>query len=261
MNKVYVLLIFTLGAVIPGVASAELVVGDAFADRLAMVDLQTGQLTEYANVGTPHIVSLAYDDLSGAAYCSDTSEGVNQVLAIDLTTGATSLLVQVPDFWTVLHSTAVDPATGELYAIDQEHGILYRVDTVAGQLVEVGPTGVYWMTGADFDPTTGLLYVCVGGLDDSGALYTVDTATGQATFVASTHRLMSLAFDPEGQLYGVNNAWYPADPGLYRIDKVTGAWEELGVYPGRNLLSMEWADLGIVAVERRTMSDIKALFN
>ena len=28
---------------------------------------------------------------SGAAYCTDTSEGVNQVLAIDLLTGATTL--------------------------------------------------------------------------------------------------------------------------------------------------------------------------
>lgn len=119
---------------------------------------------------------------------------------------------------------------------------------------------MFWITGADFDPISGELYICIGGLDDSGALYTVDTTTAEATFVASTHRLMGLAFGCDGELYGVNNAWYPNPPGLYRIDKNTGSWETIGEYTGRNLMSIECVDLSIVATERRNWGEVKALF-
>jgi len=260
MRTFKLLSVLILTILLPTLAAAELIVGDATADALLIADPATGELTEYASVGTPHIVSLAYDMVTQMCYCTDTSEGVNQLLAIDPETGATEMVVQVPDFWIVLHSTAIDPATSVLYAIDQEHGELYWVDTEAGQLEFIGALGVYWITGADFDPATGLLYACVGGLDDSGALYTVDTATGEAQFVANTHRLMGLAFDCDGQLYGVNNYWYPDPPGLYRIDKGTGAWESLGEYDGRNLMSIECVDLEIVAQQSATWGDVKALF-
>jgi hypothetical protein len=242
-------------------ASAELIIGDASADVLLAVDTATGELNEYgAFVGTPHIVSLAYDHLSHMGYCTDTSEGVNQVLSIDPNTGATSLVVQVPDFWTVLHCTAVDPFTGELYAIDQHETILYRVDVDAGQLIPIGAIGVNWITGADFDPVTGELYFCIGGLDDSGALYTVDTTTAEPTFVADTHRLMGLAFGCDGELYGVNNYWYPNDPGLYRINQYTGAWDTVGEYPGRNIMSIECVDLDVVPATSKSWGEVKALF-
>ena len=117
-----------------------------------------------------------------------------------------------------------------------------------------------WITGADFDPITGDLFVCIGGLDESGALYTIDTATAQAQFVASTHRLMGLAFGCEGDLYGVNNYWYPNPPGLYRIDKTTGSWETIGEYTGRNLMSIECVDLDIVSQESMSWGGVKALF-
>jgi DNA-binding beta-propeller fold protein YncE len=246
---------------LPTVASAELVVGDASADVLLAVNTETGELTEYgAFVGTPHIVSLAYDQLSGMCYCTDTSEGVNQVLSIDPNTGATEMIVQVPDMFIILHSTAVDPTTGDLYAIDQHNTVLYRVDVDMGELVFVGVIGVNWITGADFDPVTGELYVCIGGLDDSGALYTVDKTTGEAQFVADTHRLMGLAFGCDGDLYGVNNYWYPNDPGLYRIDKNTGTWETIGEYPGRNIMSIECVDLDVVSTESMSWGGVKALF-
>jgi DNA-binding beta-propeller fold protein YncE len=260
MKTLLLILAAALIAALPAVATAEIVIGDATNDMLLVADPATGELTEHCSVGTPHIVSLAYDPGTGTAYCSDTSEGVNQILEIDVQTGATSMVVQVPDFFTVIHSTAVDPATGELYAIDQEHGHLYRVDIAAGELIFVGAIGVFWLTGADFDPVSGELYVCVGGMDASGALYTVDTATGASTFVASTHRLMGLAFDDDGNLYGVNNSWYPDDPGLYSIDKNTGAWEELGTYPGRNTMSIESIPLDVVRVLERSLTGVKRLF-
>ena len=260
MWKTNVIMILALTALLPSGAAADMIVGDAANDVLAVLDTDTGELTDYASVGTPHIVSIAYDHVTGMCYCTDTSEGVNQVLAIDPETGATELVVQIPDMWIVLHSTAIDPATRDLYAIDQEHGDLYRIDIELGELVLIGAIGVYWITGADFDPTTGDLYVCIGGLDESGALYTIDTATAEAQFVASTHRLMGLAFGCEGDLYGVNNYWYPNDPGVYRIDKTTGAWETVGEYPGRNLMSIECVDIDIVSVESIGLTDLKKLY-
>jgi len=79
--------------------------------------------------------------------------------------------------------------------------------------------------------------------------------------VADTHRLMGLAFDDDGTLYGVNNYWYPNDPGLYRIDKNTGGWEELGTYPGRNTMSIESIPLDVVQMLERSLSDVKSLFD
>jgi len=254
------MLIVGLIGMLPTLAAAEMVVGDATADMLLIADTTTGELTDYVSVGTPHLVSLAYDFIAGRLYGTDTSEGVNQVLEIDPISGMTTMILQVPDMFIVFHSTAVDPATGQLYAIDQEHGDLYRIDVELGEMQYVGPLGVYWVTGADFDPVTGQLYACVGGLDDSGALYIIDTATGAATLVASTHRLMGLGFDVDGTLYGVNNYWYPDDPGMYRIDKYTGAWEELAQYPGRNTMSIDYVDLGLVTTEHWSLSGVKSLF-
>ncbi|MBD3222740.1 DUF4394 domain-containing protein [bacterium] len=254
------LIIALVIAALPGLVSAELVVGDANGSYLAIVDPATGGLTEYASLGTPWIVSLAYDPLTGKAYCSDTSEGVNQILELDPETGATTLVVQVQDFYTTIHALAVHPTTGVLYAIDNYNAILYRVDIVAGELVHIGSLGVYWMSGADFDPETGELYGCIGGMDSTGGLYTIDIETGAATQVAATERLMGIAFHEDGQLYGVDNMWWPDPAGIYRIDKVTGEAEEIGSYPDNNFMSIESIPLGVVRTESMSFTDIKELF-
>ena len=50
-------------------------------------------------------------------------ERMNQILEIDTQTGATSMVVQVPDFFIVIHSTAVNPATGERIVGSVETGV------------------------------------------------------------------------------------------------------------------------------------------
>jgi DNA-binding beta-propeller fold protein YncE len=254
------LLIALLIATLPTIALGELVVGEAVGGYLAILDPASGGLTEYASLGTPSIMSLAYDPLTEKAYCSDTSEGVNQILELDPDTGATTLVVQVQDFYTTIHALAVHPTTGVLYAIDNYNAILYRVDTIAGELVHIGGLGVYWMSGADFDPETGELYGCIGGMDSTGGLYTIDIETGAATQVATTERLMGIAFDEDGQLYGVDNMWWPDDTGIYRIDKMTGEAEVIGIYPDNNFMSIESIPLNVVRNESMSFSDVKALF-
>ena len=259
--KQFVTVLVAAALMLPALSSAEIIVGNASTDMLLVADTATGEMTDYVPIGTPHIVSLAYNAVENRLFCSDTSEGVNQILEVDPVTGSCSLVYQVPDMFIVFHSTSVDPATGDLYAIDQEHGELWRINVDEGTADHIGPLGVYWVTGADFDPFTGVLYACVGGLDSYGALYTIDLATGAATFVTETHRLMGIAFDEDGTLYGVNNYWYPDNPGFYRIDKNTGAWEEIGSYDDyRNLMSIEFLPLDAVPVGSSTFSGIKSLY-
>ncbi|MBD3222160.1 hypothetical protein GF314_13065 [bacterium] len=236
-----------LTTLLPIPLPAELVVGGPAGGTLSVVDPGTGTLTEYRSLDTPRIACLAYDHLSGKTYAADTSDGVNQILAIDPHSGRTSLIVQLEGLQATIHALAVHPTSGILYAIDNAHADLYRVDTSAGELIPVGDFGVYWISGADFDPVTCELYVCVGGTDGTGALYTIDVVAATATFVASTERLMGLAFDEEGRLYGVDNDWYPDQPAIYRIDRSTGEAETIGEYPGTDLLSIEWMPLDVIA--------------
>ena len=91
-----------------------------------------------------------------------------------------------------------DGGTAVLVGVPLEFPEINARDLLLNEKHFIGSIGVYWITGADFDPVSGDLYVCIGGLDDSGALYTVDTETAAATMVASTHRLMGLAFDEDG---------------------------------------------------------------
>ena len=61
------------------------------------------------------------------------------------------------------------------------------------------------------------------------ALYTVDVGTGAFTLIGSTGAplyFMDLAFDRDGNMYGVTCDLFPSsgDPStLYRIDRATGA--------------------------------------
>ena len=75
-------------------------------------------------------------------------------------------------------------AAAEMLVGDASNDQLCILNTATGELESVGTIGVYWITGADFDPVSGDLYVCIGGLDTAGALYTLDKETAAATFVA-----------------------------------------------------------------------------
>ncbi len=70
---------------------------------------------------------------------------------------------------------------------------------------------------------------CTAGTPNYNALYTVDVGTGAFTLVGSTGAplyFMDLAFDRDGNMYGVTCDLFPSqgDPStLYRIDRATGA--------------------------------------
>lgn len=75
---------------------------------------------------------------------------------------------------------------GETYGIGLD-GMLYLFDTDTGDAEEVGELGVTpanYLQSAAFDPKTGDLYWAAQLADGTSALYTVDTATGEARLVA-----------------------------------------------------------------------------
>lgn len=75
---------------------------------------------------------------------------------------------------------------GTLYGISATDGILYKIDKTNAELTEVGPTGVQPESNqsATIDEDTGVMYWSAY-TKDGGALYTVDTTTGQANKVFS----------------------------------------------------------------------------
>lgn len=75
---------------------------------------------------------------------------------------------------------------GTLYGIGAADGVLYKIDKTNAELTEVGPTGVQPENNqsATIDEDTGVMYWSAY-TKDGGALYTVDTTTGQANKVFS----------------------------------------------------------------------------
>jgi hypothetical protein len=114
--------------------------------------------------------------------------------------------------------------------------LLWRVDKVTGEFIEVGPTGfTNWMDLA-FDHD-GILW---GTFDNE--LYTIDTETGASTFITEIHdvpdagdpyhmEVMSIAFDKHNILYGTCLTVYWVHPDgtpVMQIDPYSGETVLLG---------------------------------
>jgi hypothetical protein len=126
------------------------------------------------------------------------------------------------------------PFSGDLFATDGNGGNLLSLDVSTGASTIVGFMG-FTAPSLAMDPTTGILYAGQG----SGApfLHTVDTTTGEATFVGSTELGFSaiggLEFNAAGQLYAAVNILGNGGTGsetLARIDKTTGLGTVIGPF-------------------------------
>jgi hypothetical protein len=107
-----------------------------------------------------------------------------------------------------LQAVAFD-ASETLYAGTVD-GELYRVDTVTGDTVLVGSSPGERYSGFAFHPTNGTLWACasriIGARRDR--ILTVDTASGASAlvgYVGDSLLIQSLAFGPDGRLYGLQN--------------------------------------------------------
>jgi len=114
---------------------------------------------------------------------------------------------------------------GILYAIHNKSDplgsdYLFRVNPVTGNCFLLGITGFTGIQSITFS-SGGTLY----GWDGTAGLVTINTATGLATDVnpsqGGTLNIQSIAFGPDGNLYGACN-------NLYKINTSTGVWTHIG---------------------------------
>jgi hypothetical protein len=115
-----------------------------------------------------------------------------------------------------------------LFAIEPFEGVLARLDPKTYGLLDLVPltsTGaVTGVTAMARHPVSGTVYVIakVGGVSDR-AFGTLDFATGVISVISSVDRFSSLAFLPDGTLYGVTGSGASVRKTLYTFDTTTGA--------------------------------------
>jgi sugar lactone lactonase YvrE len=201
---------------------------------------------------------LAYDAGQEILYATDTS--TDNLVTVDPTNGNTVVIGNLG--LSLAHGAAIDPEDGTLYATEDSPGQLYRIDKSDGTATLVGNIGYDHIGALDFDPTTGILYGAYAWADETGYLITIDTDTGQGTFVANTHRINGLSFDEDGSLFASENGLMSGVPSsLYIVDKQTGAWELVGVMNADNVLGLVFSSEGIpTAIELQTWGILKHRF-
>ncbi|MCK6562982.1 choice-of-anchor D domain-containing protein, partial [bacterium] len=121
--------------------------------------------------------------------------------------------------------------TGELYGIrsDSYDPSLYRIDIATGEATLVGNTGVSYLLGLSFNPTTGAL--CASRGQGSDEIYKLNPATGAATLVGQTgfaSSISDLAFDSTGVLYGLTSSEGSNPWSLITIDTSTAVGTLVG---------------------------------
>jgi len=228
-------------------------------DILLEIDEETAGVMVIGSVGTPIAAGLAWDEASGLLFATDTNTG--NLVTIDPGDGSTTIVGNMGIG--ITHSAAIDPATGTLYVVGLEGVYLFVVDKGSGAATPIGGLGGnYHVSGLDFDPTSGILYGAFASHQEFGYLVTIDPSTGQATFVADTHRINGMSFDSDGNLYAVENGMSSQVPSsLYHVDKHTGAWDLIGEMPADNVLGLVFqSDLVPTAIGSTTWSGIKVSY-
>ena len=186
------------------------------------IDVSTGQSVSLGLTGFLHLNSLAASS-SGQLYSADDS----RLVRIKPQGGVGDVAVSIGsniNLGTSIRGLAFS-SNDVLYAInngdppDQAAGTpdpLYILDRVTGDAQLVGSTGFAAIQGLDFGPD-GALYAW----DIFKGLLKVNPATGLATDVnlaiGGTGDIQTIAFGPNGILYGACN-------GLYVINPSTGAF-------------------------------------
>jgi hypothetical protein len=123
----------------------------------------------------------------------------------------------------------------QLYGTDGNTGNLLRVDAATGSGTVVGPLGFNAAPGLAVDPRTDVMYASRGG--GNPYLYTVNPATGAATFVGNSGlgfaAIASLEFNAGGVLFAAVNIAGDGGTGadhLATLDKATGVATVIGPF-------------------------------
>lgn len=229
---------------------------DVSSAALILIDKSNAAFTSIGSVGTPVLASLAFDGPSGLLYGTDAA--TSNLVTVDPASGATT--IKGSTGIGLAHGAAIDRNTGILYVAGQGPDALYRVDKATAAATLIGPFGVDFISTLDFDPMTGILYGAYAVDNTFGHLYTIDTATGQATLVADTHRITGMSFDENGDLYAADNGAGSGST-LFRVDKANGSWTPVGSLGSGNVLAIEFDSLSSTTSARAaTWGRLKALY-
>ena len=209
-----------------GQASAD-IVGVEYSEsnsRLVRINQGTGVGNAVGNTGFTRLNSLSSNSF-GVLYSAPNAGP--SLITIDLSTGAgtsgaTINLGVAPDIRGLAFSpgnvlfAANNTGPGGLLNPDE----LYSINTSTGVGTLVGATGISGLQSLEFS-SVGMLY----GWDVDIGLVTINTTTGVASDVnpaiGGTAAIQSIAFAPDGTLYGACNA-------LFTIDVATGATTLVG---------------------------------
>ncbi len=185
---------------------------------------------------------LPLGDLDAFASGETDGNGTWELTILDQTNGDGGTLAQ----WCVAITTAA--SSGSLVTVRTGDGMLRALDPETLEFTDIGPLGVEFDFGeVAWDGASNTMWMIDGRPLE--ALYTVDIATGAATFVGQhlVTDLFGLAVDPtSGVLYGSSLA----PNGFHEMDRATGSASFIG-NPGINAdgLTYDTARNQIVALE------------
>jgi len=233
---------------------------------LYTLDQATGNATLIGATGLANAQSLTYDQSTGLLYTFEVSG--NALYSIDpLTAAVNELGVLNTEYLT---SLAFSEDGSVLFGNDIVSDQLISIDLLTLDITAIGSPGPSF-TGIASHPNADTLFGY-----QSGALYTLDTATAQSTFVAgiespNTLNISGLAYDPIASiLYGIQIG---DGRNLVSIDVNTGEPTRLGshgllnaaalaVAPGTAVVPVPPAvgigvlGLGIVGLVRRRKQEL-----
>jgi len=180
-----------LTATVPASAASSLFGHDS-SGQLIAIDHTTAVTTA---IGSPTglRVGLVHSSLTGSTY----GRSFDEFFSVDLATGVSSLIGPSGGFLTGLTLNAAQTLA---YSIDQGTGGFFSVSLTTGAPTFIGSTGI--VSPLDLSTNSaGVVYAA----DISGAIYTVDTSNGTATFVSrlAPEGLTSIDFDENDDLYGI----------------------------------------------------------
>jgi len=143
------------------------------------VDHTTGNYSLIGPTGYG-MTGLAYDVTTQTMYASGYTGTVSNLYTINMATGAATLVGQTTAG--IIIGIACD-ANGNLYGLDLVDDNLYSINKTTGAGTVIGPIGynVNYAQDIGFDRDANVLY---GALyTTSGGFYTINTTTGQASFI------------------------------------------------------------------------------
>lgn len=215
------------GGAQPGVLYASS--GRADGGRLFTIDPATGAATLIGETGIGAVAALAINSF-GEVYGSTTS-APSTLVKINAETGEAFAIGDIGvDF---IEALAFD-ANGALYGANAtRNSILYRINPLTAQATEIGATGVDLISGLSFSPD-GVLYASNGqgqGIGPGDQLFTIDTSSAAGTLVGDVGfdaSIPDIAFDRNGNLFGMTGGQGPSPRSFISIDPATGAGTLIG---------------------------------